>query len=310
MIVVAALYKFTSLEDYQSLQDPLKWVCESNQIKGTLLLASEGINGTVAGSREGIDNLVAFLKQDKRFYGLEYKESYADKLPFLRMKVRLKKEIVTLGVPGISPKKKVGTYVEPKDWNQLVEDPEVILIDTRNDYEVEIGTFKGAINPKTQSFREFPDYVKEKLDPKKHKKVAMMCTGGIRCEKASAYMLSEGFEEVYHLKGGILKYLEMVPEEESLWQGECYVFDQRVAVKHALEIGTYDQCHGCRLPLSPKDKESPHYQEGVSCSNCYDLPLERKKRAMERHRQVQLAASRNQAHLGDGARLARQGVIS
>lgn len=306
MFVVAALYKFTALEDYKALQSPLKELCTANQIKGTLLLAEEGINGTVAGPREGIDKLVAFLTKDKRFEGLEYKESFAESYPFLRLKVRLKKEIVTLGVPGISPTKKVGQYVDAKDWNALINDPDVILIDTRNDYEVKIGTFKGAINPETECFTEFPEYVKKNLDPKKHKKVAMMCTGGIRCEKASSYMLSEGFEEVYHLKGGILKYLETIPEAESTWEGECYVFDQRVAVKHKLALGSYDQCHGCRMPISEMDKKSPYYEAGVSCPQCYDQPLEKKKRAMERHKQVQLAQARNQAHLGDGARLARQ----
>ena len=306
MLVFAALYNFTTLKDFEALQSPLREVCEANHIKGTLLLASEGINGTVAGPREGIDNLVAFLKKDGRFNDLEYKESFAETYPFLRLKVRLKNEIVTLGVPGVSPTKKVGHYVDPKDWNDLISDPDVILIDTRNDYEVGIGTFKGAINPKTEAFTEFPDFVKKNLDPQKHKKIAMMCTGGIRCEKASSYMLSEGFEEVYHLKGGILKYLETIPEKESSWEGECFVFDQRVAVKHNLALGSYDQCHGCRLPISEMDKKSRHYEPGVSCPHCYDQPLEKKKRAMERHKQVQLAAKRNQAHLGDGARLARQ----
>ncbi|MBY0280686.1 MAG: rhodanese-related sulfurtransferase [Alphaproteobacteria bacterium] len=306
MIVVAALYKFIALEDYKALQLPLKQLCEANKIKGTLLLASEGINGTVAGPREGIDKLLAFFQNDKRFDNLEYKESFAKTSPFLRLKVRLKKEIVTLGVPGVSPTKKVGHYVDPKDWNSLINDPDVILIDTRNDYEVKIGTFKGAINPETECFTQFPEFVKKNLDPQKHKKIAMMCTGGIRCEKASSYMLSEGFEEVYHLKGGILKYLEDVPENESTWEGECYVFDQRVSVKHKLALGSYDQCHGCRLPISEMDKKSPYYEPGVSCPHCYDQPIEKKKRAMERHKQVQLAASRNQAHLGDEARLARQ----
>jgi UPF0176 protein len=305
MLVVAALYKFVTLDDYKILQSVLKELCEANKIKGTLLLAQEGINGTVAGPREGIDNLVAFFEKDRRFDGLEYKESFAQTYPFLRLKIRLKKEIVTLGVPGVSPTKEVGRYVDPKEWNELINDPEVILIDTRNDYEVKIGTFKGAINPKTETFTEFPGFVKKNLDPQKHKKIAMMCTGGIRCEKASSYMLSEGFEEVYHLKGGILKYLETVPEAESTWEGECFVFDQRVSVKHNLDLGSYDQCHGCRLPISADDKKSPHYSPGVNCPHCYDQPLEKKKRAIERHKQVQLAEARNQIHLGDGARPSR-----
>lgn len=297
--VVAALYKFVALEDFQALRLPILQECQKRTIKGTLLLAAEGINGTIAGPREGIDGILAYLRSDPRLADLEVKESFAPENPFYRLKVRLKKEIVTLGVPGVDPTQKVGTYVEPEEWNALISDPGVILIDTRNDYEVGIGTFQGAINPQTKSFREFPDYVKKNLDPKKHKKVAMCCTGGIRCEKASSYMLQEGFENVYHLKGGILKYLEKVPQEESLWQGECFVFDGRVGVTHGLELGDYDQCYGCRRPLSAEDKKSPFYKPGVECPQCHTQTSEsQKERFAERHFQVQLAKKRGYQHIG------------
>ncbi len=236
--VVAALSKFATLTDYESLREPLFDYCMAHEIKGTLLLAAEGINGTVAGSRQAIDSLLSYLRADTRLVDLSHKESFYDEPPFHRMKVKLKKEIVTMGVEGIDPRHVVGTYVKPQDWNALISDPEVLLIDTRNDYEVELGTFKGAINPHTESFRQFPSYVAEHLDPTKHKKVAMFCTGGIRCEKSTAYLREQGFDEVYHLQGGILQYLEDVPEVDSLWQGECYVFDNRVAVDHQLQRGT------------------------------------------------------------------------
>jgi len=263
--IVAALYKFAKLNDYKEIQPKLLAFCIAQNIKGTLLLAEEGINGTVAGSRTEIDALIEYLKKDPRLKDIEHKESYANEMPFYRMKVRIKKEIVTLGVDGIDPNYKVGTYVKPQDWNALISDPDVILIDTRNDYEYDIGTFKGAIDPKTTTFREFPEYVSKNLDAKQHKKIAMFCTGGIRCEKASSFMIEQGFEEVYHLQGGILKYLEEVPKEESLWEGECFVFDQRVSVKHGLEIGDYDQCHACRHPLSPAEMQSEQYVAGISC---------------------------------------------
>lgn len=233
--VVCALYKFVQLENYTDLQKPLIALMDKHRIRGTLLLASEGINGTVASSREGIDELLAWFKQDERLADIVYKESFDTKQPFNRSKVKLKKEIVTLGVEGIDPRHIVGTYVKPQDWNQLISDPEVFVVDTRNDYEIEIGTFQNAVNPQTDTFREFPEYVAKNMDPSKHKKVAMFCTGGIRCEKSTAYMKQQGFDDVYHLEGGILKYLEEVPEEESLWQGDCYVFDNRVAVNHQLE---------------------------------------------------------------------------
>lgn len=302
-IVVAALYKFASLPDYQALQPGLLALCNLQEIKGTLLLAEEGINGTVAGSRAAIDALLTYLRQDSRLADIEHKESFTDEMPFYRMKVRLKKEIVTLGVPGVDPNKTVGTYVKPEDWNALISDPDVIVIDTRNDYEYGIGTFKGAIDPETTTFRQFPDYVRNNLDPTKNKKVAMFCTGGIRCEKASSYMLEQGFEEVYHLQGGILKYLETVPEEESLWEGECFVFDQRVAVKHGLEVGDYDQCFACRHPISAEDMASPKYMKGISCPRCYDqLSAEKRASIKERQKQIELARQRGEEHIGDNVR--------
>ena len=301
--LTAALYKFVGLPNYKDLQAPILEECVKNHIKGTLLLATEGINGTIAGLPDDIYALLNFLRTDPQFNGafadLEHKESYADEHPFYRMKVKLKKEIVTLGVPGVSPTNKVGTYVKPEDWNALISDPDVILIDTRNDYEVDIGTFKGAIDPKTTTFREFPEYVAKNLDKTKHKKVAMFCTGGIRCEKASSFMMDQGFDEVYHLRGGILKYLENIPEAESLWQGECFVFDQRVAVKHGLEVGEFDQCYACRHPLSPEEMQSTQYTPGISCPHCYNSLSEEKRASLtERQKQVILAKKRGETHIG------------
>jgi UPF0176 protein len=301
-IVVCALYKFVEFPDYQQFRQPLFEILESNEIKGTLLLAKEGINGTVAGTRTAIDALLAWLKSDPRFAKIDCKESYTDIPPFLRTKVKLKKEIVTMGIEGIDPKRVVGTYVEPKDWNQLISDPEVLLIDTRNDYEYQVGTFKNAINPNTESFREFPQYVKEHLNPKQHKKVAMFCTGGIRCEKSTAYLKEQGFNEVYHLKGGILKYLEEVPKQETLWQGECFVFDERVTVNLNLEKGDYDQCNACRMPITEADKASPIYEKGVSCPHCHDKKTpEQKLRFAEREKQIELARQRGENHIGSDA---------
>lgn len=296
-IVVAALYKFVTLDDYVALREPLLQTLLDNGVKGTLLLAEEGINGTVSGSREGIDALFARLRSDPRLADIEHKESYCDEQPFYRTKVKLKKEIVTLGVPGVDPNKQVGQYVEAKDWNALISDPEVLLIDTRNDYEVAIGTFEGAVDPKTRSFREFPEYIKAHYDPARHKKVAMFCTGGIRCEKASSYMLGAGFEEVFHLRGGILKYLEEVPQEQSLWRGDCFVFDNRVTVRHDLSEGEYDQCHACRNPVSLEDRQSEHYVPGISCPHCWDSLSEKTRAgARERQKQIELARQRNQPH--------------
>lgn len=307
-IVVCALYKFVTLENHTALREPLTELLEAEQIRGTLLLAGEGVNGTVAGSRQAIDRLKAWFANDPRFAGIDYKESLSEEQPFYRTKVKLKKEIVTLGVEGIDPLRVVGTYVAPKDWNALISDPEVVLVDTRNDYEVGIGTFKGALNPNTDSFREFPAYVKEHLDPAKHKKVAMFCTGGIRCEKSTAYLKEQGFDEVYHLHGGILKYLEEVPQEQSLWQGECFVFDNRVTVDHALQPGRYQLCSACRMPLSAEDTQSSHYQHGLSCPHCHDKHTpEQRQRYAEREHQLQLAKTRGEVHIGsDAVKMAEQ----
>jgi len=298
-VVVAALYRFAALPDFVALKDPLYQLMIEHEVRGTLLLAKEGINGTIAGSRQGIDRILDWLKSDPRFANLEAKESYVDTPPFYRTKVKLKKEIVTMGVEGIDPKDIVGTYVEPADWNALIADPEVLVLDTRNKYEVDIGSFENAINPETDSFRELPAYVEKHLDPVKHKKVAMFCTGGIRCEKSTAFLKRQGFNEVYHLKGGILKYLEEVPETESKWRGECFVFDNRVTVNHQLEKGQYDQCHACRRPITEDDKQSPHYKKGVSCHHCYQShSVQQRQRYQERERQIELAKRRGEAHMG------------
>ncbi len=300
--VVVALYRFVSLPDFEAIRDPLLDFCQAQGLKGTLLLAKEGINGTVAGSREAADALLAHLSEDERFRNIEYKESFVDDQPFLRMKVKLKKEIVTMGVEGIDPNHIVGTYVKPENWNALLSDPEVTVVDTRNNYEYNIGSFKGALNPNTETFREFPEYVAQNLSPEKHKKVAMFCTGGIRCEKSTAYMKEQGFEEVYHLEGGILKYLEEVPQEESLWEGECFVFDNRVAVDHSLQKGSYDQCHGCRHPITEEDKLSEKYLLGVACPRCFDQQSpEQRQRFSERQKQMELARQRDEVHLGSAA---------
>ncbi|TDP37579.1 UPF0176 protein [Idiomarina aquatica] len=303
MYICAALYKFVELNDFEQLREPLYQTLIDNDVKGTLLLAREGINGTICGTREGIDNVLKYLRADPRLADVDHKESPSDTQAFYRTKVKLKKEIVTLGVDWVDPKNTVGTYVEPEQWNDLISDPEVLVIDTRNEYEYAVGTFEGAVNPKTEAFREFPEYVKQHLDPAKHKKVAMFCTGGIRCEKSTAYLKEQGFDEVYHLKGGILKYLEMVPEQTSKWNGECFVFDQRVTVKHGLEQGEYDQCYACRMPITEQEKQSEHYQKGVSCPHCFDkTTAEQKERFAERERQIQLAKQRGEQHIRDGKR--------
>jgi UPF0176 protein len=286
--VVAAMYKFVKLPDFAEKRDPLLSYCQGQGVKGTILLAQEGINGTIAGSRQAIASVLWFLRSDPRLADLEYKESHTETPPFERMKVRLKQEIVTLGLPEIDPNEQVGTYVNPQEWNDLISDPEVTIIDTRNDYEVNIGTFQGAENPQTNSFREFPDYVRHHLDPTKHKKVALFCTGGIRCEKASSFMLAQGFAEVYHLKGGILKYLQEVAAEESLWEGECFVFDERVAVIQGLEEGSYELCFCCGRPISEQDKVSPKYEQGISCPDCFDsLTDDKRARQQEKWRHYQ-----------------------
>ncbi len=292
--VIAAFYKFVTLDDYRDRRQPLLNLCHYHHIKGTILLAAEGINGTISGSRSSIDTVLAYLKADPQFADLEHKESIATKSPFDRLKVRLKQEIVTFGIPTIDPTNLVGTYVKPQDWNALIANPDVLVIDTRNQYEVEIGTFAGAIDPQTDSFTEFPAYVAAHLDPQQHKQIAMFCTGGIRCEKATSYLLSQGFEQVYHLQGGILKYLEEIPAAESQWEGECFVFDDRVAVTHGLETGTYQLCWGCGNPISPADLDSPHYEQGICCSRCYATmtPTQRASRT-ERWRQLQLTAEQD-----------------
>jgi UPF0176 protein len=303
--VVCALYKFVTLENFEALREPLLQFMESNNIRGTLLLANEGINGTVSGTRHTIDGLLDWLNADERLNPISVKESIDETQPFHRTKVKLKKEIVTMGIEGIDPRKTVGTYIKPADWNALISDPEVLLIDTRNDYEIEIGTFKHAVNPNTESFREFPQYVKDNLDSKKNKKIAMFCTGGIRCEKSTAYLKDQGFDEVYHLEGGILKYLEEVPKDNTLWEGDCFVFDNRVAVNHDLEKSHYDQCYACRLPITEEDKQSDVFEAGVSCPKCHGKHSEEQlSRFREREKQVGLAFERNEEHLGLEARKA------
>jgi len=298
-ITICALYKFVRLETFEALREPLSDKMTSVDVKGTLLLAAEGINGTIAGPQAGIDTVLTFLAEQPGLDNIVHKESYTEENPFHRTKVKLKKEIVTMGIEGIDPNQVVGTYVKPQDWNALISDPEVLLVDTRNDYEIEIGTFKNAINPNTETFREFPAYVEKNLDKNKHKKVAMYCTGGIRCEKSTAYLKEQGFEEVYHLEGGILKYLEEVPSTETLWEGECFVFDGRVAVNHDLEQGQYDQCFACRFPLTEEEKQGEHYVKGVSCHRCHDKVSEaQRNRYAERQRQISLAEQRGESHIG------------
>ena len=302
MRAICALYKFTRLDDFEDIQKPLRSFLDSLSVKGTLLLAREGINGTISGSKESLENVLDYLQADERFHGLEYKFSYSKKIPFRRLKVKLKKEIVTMGLTEIDPTHSVGTYVKPKDWNNLINDPDVVLIDTRNNYEYEIGSFQGAINPNTETFREFPSFTKNTLEKYRNKKIAMFCTGGIRCEKSTAYLKSKGYENVFHLQGGILKYLEEVKEEESLWEGECFVFDDRVAVKHNLEQGQYDQCHACRFPITEEDTKHPHYEKGASCPRCFGTKnSDQLRRYREREKQVQLAKKRGEEHIGDDA---------
>lgn len=305
--LTAALYKFVDLPDFALMQAPLQAFCEAQDVRGTLLLATEGINGTIAGPPDGVRAVLAHLRSDPRLASLEHKESVCTQAPFYRMKVRLKREIVTLGVEGINPNRMAGHYVKPQDWDALISDPDVVLIDTRNDYEVAIGSFEGAINPATTSFSELPDWVKKEMGPHgrlqardgKKPKVAMFCTGGIRCEKSTAFMRTQGFEEVYHLQGGILKYLETVPQAESSWRGECFVFDERVSVDHQLQPGHYDLCRSCRDPVSAQDKLSFLYIEGVSCPGCHDKTTEAQKEGFrERQRQIAFSQKRHERHIG------------
>lgn len=282
---IATFYKFVSISEPEAKKTQILALCREKKIKGTIILAEEGINGTIAGSHQAITAILTVLRSLPGLADLEYKESTSEKPPFVRIKVKIKPEIVTLGIPEINPTKQVGTYVDPQNWNQIISDPEIVVIDTRNDYEVGIGSFDRAKNPNTSSFREFPQYVAHNLDPQENPKVAMFCTGGIRCEKASSYLLSQGFKEVYHLKGGILKYLENVSPEESMWQGECFVFDERVAVKEGLDSGSYDLCYGCGHPISEADQNSPKYEPHISCPYCYDqLTPEKRIRQEDRRR--------------------------
>ena len=305
-IKVAALYRFVSFAAPETLQPLIQEQCNASGIKGTILLAHEGINGTVAGAPEAIDALVAFLRAIPGCAELDVKYSHANEMPFYRMKVRLKKEIVTLGVDGIDPKREVGTYVQPEDWNALISDPDTVLIDTRNDYEVAIGTFEGAVDPRTKSFSEFPEWFRAHRDElaARKTKFAMFCTGGIRCEKSTAFLKAEGIDEVYHLEGGILRYLENIPEAESKWHGECFVFDERVSVKHGLELGEMELCHACRRPISQGDKASAHFVEGVACPACYSERTEEDRaRFAERQKQISLAKKRGKQHIGVNPRV-------
>lgn len=296
---VAALYKFMSLPDFRQLREPLQNMCDLLGVKGTILLAGEGVNGTISGPETSIKDIVKYLRADPRLADLDVKYSTAKDMPFYRMKIRLKREIVAMGVESVDPNKTVGTYVDPSDWNDLISDPDTILIDTRNDYEVGIGTFKGAVNPNTKTFREFPQWVEDNRGSLNKPKVAMFCTGGIRCEKASSFMLENGFEDVYHLKGGILKYLETQPETQSMWEGDCFVFDQRVAVGHGLAESEYDQCFACRRPITEEEKHLPEYEKGVSCHHCHrEMTSAQKAAFAERQKQIQLARARGEVHIG------------
>jgi len=301
-ILVAALYKFVEINDLLLLKDNLYNICEENNIMGTILIADEGINGTISGKHNEIKETISSLTSDDRFSNIEIKYSSTDKQPFHRMKVRLKKEIVTIGLPEINPNKKVGRYVKPEDWNELISDPNVVVIDTRNKYETKIGSFHNAVDPETSSFREFPDWVKKfkNSEDNKNKKIAMFCTGGIRCEKASSLMKEEGFKDVYHLQGGILKYLEKVDKENSLWNGECFVFDQRVCLTDELEVGSYKMCFACRMPITEEEMLNEKYIEGISCVYCYDKTTkEKKERFGSRQKQILLAKERGEKHLGE-----------
>ena len=299
MFTVAALYHFTRFDDPSSLKGPLAALCCTNGVKGSLLLAQEGINGTIAGPRDGIDAVLAHIRALPGCAALEWKESHAPDMPFGRMKVRLKREIVTMGQPDVDPRAGTGHYVDPAGWNALISAPDVAVIDTRNDYEVAIGTFEGAIDPGTKSFGEFPQWWEDNRHRFHNKRIAMFCTGGIRCEKSTNYLLGQGVQDVYHLKGGILKYLEEMPAEQSLWNGACFVFDQRVSVEHGLKPGPHIMCHACRRPLWPEDRTRPEYEEGVQWHHCVEeFTPERREGFRERQRQIRLAAKRGTSHFG------------
>lgn len=299
MYRIAALYHFTRFEDPAALKPALLALCEARDVKGTLLLAREGINGTIAGPAAGIDAVLAHISALPGCSALEWKEAQSDHPPFARMKVRLKQEIVTMGQPDVDPQARTGHYVEPQEWNELIGSEDVVVIDTRNDYEVAIGTFEGALDPKTESFRDFPAWWEDNKDRFHNKRVAMFCTGGIRCEKSTNYLLGQGVEDVYHLKGGILRYLEEVPEAHSSWQGDCFVFDNRVSVGHGLKEGPHELCHACRRPILPEDKARPEFEQGVSCHLCIGETTDADKaRFRERQKQMQLARKRGDTHLG------------
>lgn len=298
MYTIAALYHFTRFDAPDALKPALLALCAEQDVRGTLLLAHEGINGTIAGPRAGIDAVIAHIRALPGCADLEWKEATADHPPFPRMKVRLKKEIVTMGQPDVDPLAAVGHYVEPEDWNTLIHEPDVAVIDTRNDYEVAIGTFEGAIDPQTESFRDFPAWWEENKERFHNKRIAMFCTGGIRCEKSTNFLMGQGVDEVYHLKGGILRYLETMPEENSTWQGECFVFDNRVSVGHGLREGPHELCHGCRRPILPSDRHRPQFELGVSCHLCFDETTdEDKARFRERQKQIKLSRDRGEQHL-------------
>ncbi len=298
MFTVAALYQFARFPDPAALRGPMQQLCESLGVKGSLLLAREGVNGTIAGQRAAIDAVLAHLRTLPDCATLEHKESFAEDMPFARMKVKLKREIVTMGLPDVDPIARVGSYVSAKDWNALIASDDVVMIDTRNDYEVGVGTFEGAVDPDIRSFREFPAWWQANKDAYRGKKIAMFCTGGIRCEKSTNYLLGQGVNDVFHLKGGILKYLEEVPAAESQWNGECYVFDGRVSVGHGLIPGDYDSCHACRRPISAQDKLRPEYERGAACHNCLQEHTEADRdRFRERQFQRDLAAARGEKHM-------------
>lgn len=299
MITIAALYHFTRINDPAALRAPLLALCAEMGTRGSLLLAREGVNGTIGGSRAGIDAVLAHLRALPGCADLEWKESFADEMPFGKMKVRLKREIVTMGQPDVDPRARVGHYVDPAEWNALIAAPDVAVIDTRNDYEVSIGTFEGALNPETHSFRDFPAWWEANKARFHNKRIAMFCTGGIRCEKSTNYLLGQGVEDVFHLKGGILKYLEDVPREQSLWHGDCFVFDERVSVGHGLNVGPHSLCRACRRPLAPEDLKRAEYEEGVSCHQClHEHDEARRERFRERQRQIERAKARGERHMG------------
>ena len=298
MYVIAALYHFTRFEDPEDIRGPLRVLCEAEGISGTLLLAREGVNGTIAGPRGGIDRVLAHLRSLPGCAELEHKQSQSEDQPFRRLKIKIKREIVTMGQPDVDPGARVGHYVAPEDWNDLIRSPDVAVIDTRNDYEVAIGTFEGAVDPGTGSFRDFPAWWGANRERFHNKRIAMFCTGGIRCEKSTNYLLGQGVEEVYHLKGGILKYLEEVPEEETAWEGECFVFDGRVSVGHGLREGPHELCHACRRPILPEDMTRDDYEHGVSCRHCVaETSEDAKARFRERQKQIALAEARGEKHL-------------